>query len=65
MVVNGLVLQPYLMKRTAKVPIWASIVTPIVVAFVIPYWEVFLAPPLLAVIYAYKRHLEQKISRTT
>ena len=40
-------------KRMAKVPIWASIVTPIVLAFVIPYWGVFLAPPLLAVIYAY------------
>ena len=63
-VVDGLALQPYLMKRTAKVPIWASIVTPIVLAFVIPYWGVFLAPPLLAVIYAYKRHLEQKSSRT-
>lgn len=62
--VDGLALQPYLMKRTAKVPIWASIVAPIVLAFVIPYWGVFLAPPLLAVIYAYKRHLEQKISRT-
>lgn len=61
--VDGLALQPYLMKRTAKVPIWASIVTPIVLAFVIPYWGVFLAPPLLAVIYAYKRHLEQKISQ--
>src|SRR6266550_2228299 len=28
-------------------------------AFVIPFWGVFLAPPLLAVVYAYKRHLEQ------
>ena len=58
--VDGLALQPYLMKRTAKVPIWASIVTPIMLAFVIPFWGVCLAPPLLAVIYAYKRHLEQK-----
>jgi predicted PurR-regulated permease PerM len=63
-VVDGLALQPYLMKRTARVPIWASIVAPIVLAFVIPYWGVFLAPPLLAVIYAYKRHLEQKRSPT-
>lgn len=61
-VVDGLALQPYLMKRTAKVPIWASIVMPIMLALVIPYWGVFLAPPLLAVIYAYKRHLEQKSS---
>jgi len=47
------------MKRTTKVPIWASILVPIVLAFVIPFWGVFLAPPLLAVVYAYKRHLEQ------
>ena len=59
-VVDSLVLQPYLMKRTAKVPIWASILAPIVLAFMIPFWGVFLAPPLLAVVYAYKRHLEQR-----
>lgn len=64
-VVDGLALQPYLMKRIAKVPIWASIVAPLVLAFVIPFWGVFLAPPLLAVIYAYKRHLDQKSRRTT
>ena len=63
-VVDGLALQPCLMKRTAKVPIWASVVAPIVLAFVIPFWGVFLVPPLLAVIYAYKRHLEQKSRRT-
>lgn len=64
-VVDGLALQPYLMKRTAKVPIWASIIAPIVFAVVIPFWGVFLAPPLLAVIYAYKRHLEQERRRTS
>ena len=64
-VVDGLALQPYLMKRTAKVPMWASILTPIVLAFVIPVWGVFLAPPLLAVVYAYKRHLEQASRRAS
>jgi predicted PurR-regulated permease PerM len=54
-VVDGLVLQPYLMKRTAKVPIWASIITPIVLGIVWPFWGVLVAPPLLAVLYAYKR----------
>src|SRR5215469_15467742 len=29
-VLDGLVLQPYIMRRTAKVPIWASVITPIV-----------------------------------
>lgn len=58
-VVDTLALQPYIMKRVAKVPIWASILAPIVLAFVIPFWGVFLAPPVLAVIYAYKRRLEE------
>jgi predicted PurR-regulated permease PerM len=51
---DGLVLQPYLMKRSNKVPIWASILTPIVLGFVIPFWGVLLAPPLLAVVYAHR-----------
>ncbi|MDE3108550.1 MAG: AI-2E family transporter [Acidobacteriota bacterium] len=59
-VIDGFALQPYFMKRTAKVPVWASIIVPILLAFVIPFWGVFLAPPLLAVVYAYKRHLEQE-----
>lgn len=54
-VVDGLVLQPYLMKRSNKVPIWASILVPIVMGFIIPFWGVLLAPPLLAVIYAHRR----------
>jgi predicted PurR-regulated permease PerM len=53
-VVDGLVLQPYLMKRTAKVPMWASIFAPIVLGILIPFWGVLLAPPLLAIVYAYK-----------
>ncbi len=53
-VLDGLALQPYLMRRTAKVPLWASIVTPIVLGIIIPFWGVLLAAPLLAVIYAYR-----------
>lgn len=53
-VVDGLVLQPYFMKRTAKVPLWASIVVPIVCGIVLPFWGVLLAPPLLAVVYAFR-----------
>lgn len=55
MVVDGLFLQPFLMKRTAKVPFWASLVTPIVLGIIIPFWGVLIAPPLLAVIYAFRR----------
>jgi predicted PurR-regulated permease PerM len=52
--VDGFFWQPYLMKRTARVPMWASILTPIVLGIIIPFWGVLLAPPLLAVLYAYK-----------
>jgi len=53
-VVDGFLLQPYLMKRTAKIPMWASILAPIVLGIIIPLWGVLLAPPILAVIYAYR-----------
>jgi predicted PurR-regulated permease PerM len=53
-VVDGLFLQPYLMKRNNRVPIWASLLAPIVLGIIIPFWGVLLAPPLLAVIYAFK-----------
>jgi predicted PurR-regulated permease PerM len=56
MVTDGLLLQPYLMKRTAKVPFWASLFTPILVALLIPFWwAIFLAPPILAVIFAFRQ----------
>jgi predicted PurR-regulated permease PerM len=53
-VIDGLVLQPYLMKRQNRVPFWASLLAPLVLGFIIPFWGVLLAPPLLAVIYAYR-----------
>jgi predicted PurR-regulated permease PerM len=56
-ILDGFLLQPFIMKRTARVPIWASILAPLVLGVVIPFWGVLLAPPLLAVLYAYKaRH---------
>jgi len=61
-VVDGFLLQPYLMRRTAKVPMWASIFTPIVLGILIPFWGVLLAPPLLAVLYAYKAWNERQNS---
>jgi predicted PurR-regulated permease PerM len=52
--IDGLLLQPVLMKRTARVPIWASILTPILLGILLGFWGVLLAAPLLAVIYAYR-----------
>ena len=59
-VVDGFLLQPYLMKRTAKVPMWASILAPIALGIVIPFWGILLAPPLLAVLYAYRERIAAK-----
>jgi predicted PurR-regulated permease PerM len=59
-IVDGFALQPYIMKRTARVPIWASILAPIVLGFLIPFWGVLLAPPLLAVIYAYHKRFAKQ-----
>jgi predicted PurR-regulated permease PerM len=53
-VIDGLLLQPFIMRRTAKVPIWASILAPIVLGILWPFWGVLVAAPLLAVVYAYR-----------
>jgi predicted PurR-regulated permease PerM len=53
-VLDGLLLQPYLMRRTAKVPIWVSVLAPIALGIIWPFWGILVAPPLLAVIYAYR-----------
>jgi predicted PurR-regulated permease PerM len=54
-VIDQLGLQPLIMKRVTRVPIWASILVPIVLGIVIPFWGILLAPPLLAVVYAFRR----------
>lgn len=56
---DGLLLQPYIMRRTAKVPIWASILAPIVLGILWPFWGVLVAAPLLALVYAYRAHYEK------
>jgi predicted PurR-regulated permease PerM len=53
-VTDALVLQPLLMKRTACVPVWASVLTPIVLGFFFSFWGVLLSAPLLAMVYAYR-----------
>jgi predicted PurR-regulated permease PerM len=50
-----LLFQPWLLKRTSRVPFWASILAPIVLGILIPFWGVLLAPPLMALIYAFRR----------
>jgi predicted PurR-regulated permease PerM len=55
MVVDGLFLEPFLMKRTANVPFWVGLIAPIVLGILIPFWGVLLAPPLLAIVYAFRQ----------
>jgi len=52
--IDGLLLQPYLMRRQNRVPIWASLLVPVLLGILLPFWGVLLAPPLLAVIYAHR-----------
>ena len=54
-VLDQLLIQPLLLKQTTRVPVWASILFPILLGIVIPFWGVLLAPPLLAVVYAFRR----------
>jgi predicted PurR-regulated permease PerM len=54
-VIDQLLLQPLIMKRVTRVPVWISILAPIVLGIVIPFWGILLAPPLLAVVYAFRR----------
>jgi predicted PurR-regulated permease PerM len=51
---DGLLLQPYLMKRTVRVPIWASILAPLVMGLLFNFIGVLLSAPLLAIVYTYK-----------
>jgi AI-2E family transporter len=63
-VIDQLVLQPWLMKRMARVPLWASILVPLVLAFnpITPFWGVLLAPPLLAIFYAFRKPKARRVS---
>jgi predicted PurR-regulated permease PerM len=51
---EGLVIGPYILHRQTKVPWWAALLGPIVLGIVIPFWGVLLAPPLLAVVFAFR-----------
>jgi predicted PurR-regulated permease PerM len=54
-ILEGLVIGPYVLHRTTKVPWWAAFFGPIVLGILIPFWGVLLAPPLLAVIFAFRK----------
>jgi predicted PurR-regulated permease PerM len=53
-ILTGLVIEPLLFKRIARVPVWASLLFPIVLGLLFSFWGVIAAAPLLAVFYAYR-----------
>jgi predicted PurR-regulated permease PerM len=62
-VADALIFQPMFMKRRARVPIWASVPTPLILGFFFSFWGVLLAPPLLAIIFGYREHVRKQRGR--
>jgi len=54
-ILEGLVIGLYVLHRTTKIPWWAAFFGPIALGILIPFWGVLLAPPLLAVIFAFRK----------
>lgn len=59
-VIDGLLLQPAIMRRTARVPIWASLTVPILFSLLFGFWGIVLAAPFLAVLFAYRQYMKQR-----
>jgi predicted PurR-regulated permease PerM len=53
-VVDGLILQPIIMRRQTRVPIWASLIIPILLSLLLGFWGFVIAAPLLAVVFTYR-----------
>jgi predicted PurR-regulated permease PerM len=53
-VVDGLILQPIIMRRQTRVPIWASLIIPILLSLFLGFWGFVVAAPVLAVVFAYR-----------
>ncbi len=54
-ILDGLMIQPLLLKRQTLVPWWAALLGPVVGGILLPPWGALLAPPLLAVVFALRR----------
>ena len=57
--VDSFFLQPRLLRRVAGIPLWASILLPLVLGYFLSFWGVLLAAPLLAVFFAVRDHRRQ------
>ena len=43
-----------IMRRQTRVPIWASLIIPILLSLFLGFWGFVVAAPLLAVVFAYR-----------
>ncbi len=59
-VVDGFIMQPLLMRRAALVPVWASLVVPLVLGFFFQFWGVLVSAPLLVVFYSLRAHRRER-----
>lgn len=57
---EGLVIGPYVLHRSTRLPWWAALFGPILLGIVIPFWGVLIAPPLMAVVFAFVRPANEK-----
>lgn len=62
-VLDGFVLQPLIMRRTARIPLWASLVFPLLLSVVFGFWGLLLAAPLLAVVFAHRAFAKDRALR--
>ena len=53
-VVDGLILQALILRRQTRVPVWASLIIPILLSLFLGFWVFVVAAPLLAVAFAYR-----------
>jgi len=54
-ILEVLVIGPYVLHRTTMVPWWAAFFGPIALGILIPFWGVLLAPPVLAIVFAFRK----------
>lgn len=62
-VLDGLLLQPIIMRRQTRVPIWASLIIPILLSLFLGFWGFVVAAPLLAVVFAYRGMAKSRASQ--
>lgn len=55
---DGVLLEPYVLHRTTLVPWWAALAGPVLLGMLLPPWGVLIAPPLLAVVFGFVGHTD-------